>query len=517
MRSKTVKQQKQKKNPGTRKFSLKTNSSFFPPVNQNADPISKAVEPAVFSSGHSLPSETKQFFEPRFGHSFNNVKVHTGNVAAASADKLNAEAYTYEDHIVFNEGQYEPGTTKGNKLLAHELSHIDQSESGSQIVQRKMKVPFHDQPAFNSVDRQTLQSEIILSYFNQLCADANVSISGGDVILPPDFCTKAEPDAGEPNPLSRAELSRTPVSCTCLCDIDASSKEVSIKVDDKIAGLTEFTSEPGEEALDAPRGATVTVPSPIRERTTQMMKSGEREAFEPFIVFGHELCGHGWMAIKGELAKDENAERGRGGHQETIRRENLIRQEHGLTQRNTFREPFCGEVDDSKYQKECQIWRDEYNKLNGTRVALADTIPETETEEKPADFTFDVFFNKDMPQSWFDPASSFNVSVTSTGKTEFEEAINMMINFHPKKSFQLEGHSSIEKPANDPGYNDRLSRRRVELILKELVKQGVESSRLGDKADSGCESFQDGLKNCSDTESSKDVDSKDRRVVIRVF
>ena len=122
-----------------------------------------------------------------------------------------------------------------------------------------------------------------------------------------------------------------------------------------------------------------------------------------------------------------------------------------------------------------------------------------------------------MPQSWFDPAASFNVSVTSTGKTQFEEAINMMINFHPNKEFQLEGHSSIEKPANDPTYNDRLSKRRVELILKELAKKGVDSARLGDKADSGCVSFESGLKNCSDSESSKDVDAKDRRVVIRVF
>ena len=247
------------------------------------------------------------------------------------------------------------------------------------------------------------------------------------------------------------------------------------------------------------------------------MKSGKKETFQPFIVFGHELCGHAWMAIKGELLKDENAERGRGGHQETVERENMMRREHGLTERNTFREPFCGEVDDSDYQKECKIWRDEYNKLNGTSFTLQDTIPENTTEEKPADFTFDVFFNKDMPQSWFDPASSYSVSVTGNGKKQFDEAVKIMIDFHPNKNFQLEGHASIEKPANDPGYNDRLSKRRVELILKELAKNGVDTARLGDKADSGCDSFQDGMKNCSDSESSQAVDAKDRRVVIRVF
>jgi hypothetical protein len=55
------------------------------------------------------------------------------------------------------------------------------------------------------------------------------------------------------------------------------------------------------------------------------------------------------------------------------------------------------------------------------------------------------------------------------------------------------------------------------LILKELAKNGVDTARLGDKADSGCDSFQDGMKNCSDSESSQAVDAQDRRVVIRVF
>ncbi len=512
MRSYFLKHRKPTKNKFNKKSPL-TRHAFF---NSTEQP-NKLINSVIHSSSVTLPYETRQFFEPRFNYSFNNVKIHTGNNAAKSAENLNAEAYSYNDHIVFNEGNYKPGTKEGNKLLAHELSHVAQSSSKPSVIQRKMKVPSHDKPAFNCFDQQTSQSDIILKYFNQLCADANVSIVKGDVILPPDFCTKEEPDAGEPNPLSRAELSQTPTSCTCLCDLDASSKEVTIQVDDKKAGLTAFTHDPGEEALDAPRGAMVTVPSPLGKTTTQMMKSGNKETFEPFIVFGHELCGHAWMAIKGELMKDENAERGRGGHQEVIRRENMMRREHGLTERNTFREPFCGEVEDSKFQKECKIWRDEYNKLNATKFTLADTIPENTTEEKPADFTFDIFFNKDMPQSWFDPAASFNVSVTSTGKTQFEEAINMMINFHPNKSFQLEGHASIEKPANDPTYNDRLSKRRVELILKELAKKGVDSARLGDKADSGCVSFEAGLKNCSDSESSKDVEAMDRRVVIRVF
>lgn len=502
---KTLKKVVRKKNCGFAK-------PFFPPVTAKATP-----EPVVSSTGFSLPSETKGFFEPRFGFSFDHVKIHSDNSAAQSAENLNAEAYTYGNHIVFNNSQYNPHSTEGKKLLAHELSHVMQQHHRSSFIQRKMKIPFHDKPAFNSADQQTSQGEIILKYMNQLCGDAKVAVSGSDVVLPKEFCTKPAPDAKEPNPLSRADLSKTPVSCNCFCDLDASAKIVTMQVDDNIEGLTEFTADPGEEKLDAPRGATVTVPSEYGKKVTQTMKSGKKEVFKPYIVLGHELCGHAWLAIKGELQKDENAERGRGGHQETVERENMIRREHGETERNKFREPYCGEVDDSSYQQECKVWRDEYNKLNGTSYTLADTVPEKEAEEKPADFTFDVFFNKDMPQSWFNPAASYNVSVTDEGKKQFDEAVKFLNDFHPGKKFQLEGHASIEKPVNDPDYNIRLSKRRTDLVLSELSKNGVDTSRLADKADSGCDSFADGMKNCSDTESSKDINAKDRRTVIRIF
>ena len=42
--------------------------------------------------------------EPRFGHDFSNVKVHTDSVAAKSAQSINALAYTSGSNIVFTVG-----------------------------------------------------------------------------------------------------------------------------------------------------------------------------------------------------------------------------------------------------------------------------------------------------------------------------------------------------------------------------------------------------------------------------
>jgi len=64
--------------------------------------------------------------EPRFGHDFSQVQVHTDEKAADSARSVNALAYTVGRDVVFGTGQYAPETTAGKRLLAHELTHVVQ-------------------------------------------------------------------------------------------------------------------------------------------------------------------------------------------------------------------------------------------------------------------------------------------------------------------------------------------------------------------------------------------------------
>jgi hypothetical protein len=93
-------------------------------------------------SGQSLPSETLNFFGSRMGHDFSDVKIHTDEVAAKSATSISALAYTSGNNIVFNSGQYSPGTESGKKLLGHELTHIvQQSKAGQANIQRQPAAP----------------------------------------------------------------------------------------------------------------------------------------------------------------------------------------------------------------------------------------------------------------------------------------------------------------------------------------------------------------------------------------
>jgi hypothetical protein len=86
------------------------------------------VHEVLRSPGQPLDVDTRDFFEPRFGHDFSQVRMHTGAQAAESARAVNASAYTVGQDVVFGVGQYTPNSHEGRKLLAHELTHVVQQQ-----------------------------------------------------------------------------------------------------------------------------------------------------------------------------------------------------------------------------------------------------------------------------------------------------------------------------------------------------------------------------------------------------
>src|SRR6185436_6855081 len=77
-----------------------------------------AIEKVLRSPGQALDPATRAFMEPRFGHDFSRVRVHTDTRAAESARAVNALAYTVGRDVVFGAGKYAPETTSGKQLIA---------------------------------------------------------------------------------------------------------------------------------------------------------------------------------------------------------------------------------------------------------------------------------------------------------------------------------------------------------------------------------------------------------------
>ena len=91
--------------------------------------IPTIVHKVLRAPGQPLDSATRRFFELRFRHDFRQVRVHTDAKAIASAQAVNARAYTVGQEIVLGRGQYAPETGAGRRLLAHELTHVVQQSS----------------------------------------------------------------------------------------------------------------------------------------------------------------------------------------------------------------------------------------------------------------------------------------------------------------------------------------------------------------------------------------------------
>jgi hypothetical protein len=95
-------------------------------LNRSADPAAAAgtASPVPPGPGRRLPASARSWAEPKFGTSFDAVRVHTDGAAARAADGLSAHAFTVGNDITFAAGQFAPETPTGRRLLAHELTHV---------------------------------------------------------------------------------------------------------------------------------------------------------------------------------------------------------------------------------------------------------------------------------------------------------------------------------------------------------------------------------------------------------
>jgi hypothetical protein len=89
--------------------------------------------------GYPLPPALRTSLEPRLGHAFGDVRIHTDARAKESAQELGARAYTLGTDIAFADGEYSPGTTTGLHLIAHELTHVVQQARRGTRVQMQAK------------------------------------------------------------------------------------------------------------------------------------------------------------------------------------------------------------------------------------------------------------------------------------------------------------------------------------------------------------------------------------------
>ena len=121
--------------------------------------------------GESLPSSMRAFFEPRFGYDFSGVRIHTDGNAAETARAMNAQAFTLGRNIVFGKGEYRLGIFEGQKLLAHELTHvIQQGSTQKRVAQPPTNFRVESGPRIlQRTTQKTLMRRLLFSSTMEIC------------------------------------------------------------------------------------------------------------------------------------------------------------------------------------------------------------------------------------------------------------------------------------------------------------------------------------------------------------
>jgi flagellar motor protein MotB len=107
-----------------------------------SDPVTDEINRGISRGGSSLPKDTQVKMKHNLGIANpEEIQVHTGQQADTLGKALGARAFTTGSHIFFRQGEYDPGSTKGQALLYHESVHtVQQGGVKGNAPQAKMVV-----------------------------------------------------------------------------------------------------------------------------------------------------------------------------------------------------------------------------------------------------------------------------------------------------------------------------------------------------------------------------------------
>ena len=104
-------------------------------------------------SGFPVPSGLLQRAEKVTGADLSGVRLHAGGDSAAAASSVGARAYALGQDVHFGAGNYQPGTTGGDRLIAHELAHTAQQQGAATGAQYKLEVSTPGDTSEREADR----------------------------------------------------------------------------------------------------------------------------------------------------------------------------------------------------------------------------------------------------------------------------------------------------------------------------------------------------------------------------
>ncbi|MCF6404963.1 DUF4157 domain-containing protein [Chitinophaga filiformis] len=131
-------EKEEEKKGGTPSLMAKENNSSG--AREGSDQLAQQLKDQR-GDGALLPRDVRNEMSESIGADFSNVRIHTGEKAAALSDEIGAQAFTHGNDVYFNSGKYDTDSSAGKHLLAHELTHVVQQGAAPAIEGKASSVP----------------------------------------------------------------------------------------------------------------------------------------------------------------------------------------------------------------------------------------------------------------------------------------------------------------------------------------------------------------------------------------
>lgn len=246
---------------------------------------------ATKTFGQPLDDETRGDMESAFGQDLGEVRVHTDEKAATLNTQLQAKAFTHEQDIYFGEDEYDPQSTEGRKLLAHELTHTLQ-QAGDNRVQRQ----------------ETPEAE----------SDAPASVPPGDVEVREQDTSTGEPVDRSENPREGEELPEMPAEQPAEAPQSGPKEDPAAAYESKLEEIysrdpgadvslpeTETHSEENERISSSMDGAANKEPPPLQGDQF----SEEFLAFRAQVLLKRQVLIEHGETVRDRIGKRNDAEK----------------------------------------------------------------------------------------------------------------------------------------------------------------------------------------------------------------
>ncbi|MCU1372716.1 MAG: hypothetical protein JWO68_2 [Actinomycetia bacterium] len=159
---------------------------------KSADPLGGTdVSPEVAStisasSGRPMDGGTQTRMEGAFGADFSSVRIHDNAEAGAASESLQAHAFTTGSDVFFRKGGYDPGSSGGQELLAHELTHVVQQQGGTASRQIRRFIDVKTFAERTSEGRFTRKSTAQIAIEKKLATYAKLGAKNdkGKIVIP---------------------------------------------------------------------------------------------------------------------------------------------------------------------------------------------------------------------------------------------------------------------------------------------------------------------------------------------